>query len=49
MMTAGSWQMTAGSYFFFPTTGWQATVAMVKPLGVQVIDAEEDFLENKHK
>ena len=43
MMTAGSWQMTAGSYFFFPTTGWQATVAMVKPLGVQVIDAEEDF------
>ena len=35
--------MTAGSYFFFPTTGWQATVAMVKPLGVQVIDAEEDF------
>ena len=27
------------SYFFFPVTGWQATVATVNPLGVQTIDA----------
>ena len=31
------------SYFFFPVTGWQATVATVNPLGVQTIDAGEDF------
>ena len=31
-------------YFFFPVSGWQATVATVKPLGVQVIDAEKEEL-----
>ena len=31
------------SYFFFPVTGWQATVATVNPLGVQTIDAGGDF------
>ena len=29
-------------YFFFPVNGWQATVATVKPLGVQVIDAKKE-------
>ena len=31
-------------YFFFPVSGWQATVATVKPLGVQVIDADKEEL-----
>ena len=34
-------------YFFFPVSGWQATVATVKPLGVQVIDAEKEELWGK--
>ena len=32
-------QFLSCGYFFFPVTGWQATVATVNPLGVQTIDA----------